>query len=145
MTTPGAADAALVGRLYPIRIGRRAAPLLRLAFGATPDRALVTLTDDELVARFGRWHMRAPVENVVHWRIEGPWRAITAVGVRRSLRHGDITFAGSARGGVRLDFAEAVRWGRLSVPALYVGVEEPEALATDLAALGIPGEDIRQR
>jgi len=130
-------------RRYPIRIGRRSAPLLRIAFGVTPDRAWATIADGTMTARFGRFEVRVPVSNIARWRIEGPWRWITAIGVRRSVRHGDMSFAGSPRGGVRLDFAQPIRWSRLRVPAFYVGVEELEAFAAELAALGIPGEDGR--
>ena len=130
-------------RRYPIRIGRRSAPFLRLAFGVTPDRAWAAIDDGTVIGRFGRFEVRLPVSNVTRWRIEGPWRWITAIGVRRSVRHGDVSFAGSPRGGVRLDLATPVRWMIFDVPAFYLGVEELEAFAAELAALGIPGEDAR--
>jgi hypothetical protein len=129
---------------YPIRIGRRSAGLLRLAFGVTPERAWAAVGDEEVVVRFGRFELRVPVANVARWRIEGPWRWITAIGVRRGFRHGDITFAGSHRGGVRLDFRTPIRWGILSVPVLYLGVEDLGGFGRALAAHGIPGEDARR-
>ena len=129
---------------YPIRIGRRSAPFLRVVFGVTPERAWAGIGDDVVTARFGRFELRVPVSDVTRWRIEGPWRWITAIGVRRSIRGGDISFAGSPRGGVRLDLRSPVRWWRLSVSAVYVGVEDLEAFAGELAALGIPGEDARR-
>jgi hypothetical protein len=128
---------------YPIRIGRRSSPFLRVAFGVTPDRAWATVADGLVTARFGRFEIRVPVADIVRWRIEGPWRWITAIGVRMSIRHRDLSFAGSPRGGVRLDFREPVRYGRLKLPALYVGVDDLEGFARELAALGIPGEDAR--
>ncbi len=128
---------------FPIRIGRRSAPLLRLVFGVTADSAWAALDDGLVTARFGRFEFRVPVANITRWRIEGPWRWITAVGVRRSIRDADFTFAGSPRGGVRMDFATPVRWSGLSVPAFYVGVDDLEGFAAALAALGIPGEDAR--
>lgn len=131
------------GRRYPIRIGRRSALLLRVAFGVTPDRAWAAVEDEIVVGRFGRFEVRAPVANITRWRIEGPWRWITAIGVRRSIRHGDVSFAGSPRGGVRLDFATPIRWWKLDTPAFYLGVEDLEAFAAELAALGIPGADTR--
>ena len=79
------------------------------------------------------------------WRIEGPWRWITAIGVRRSVRHGDITFGGSHRGGVRLDFTEPVEVGLFHAPALYVTVEDLEGFAAALTAHGIAGVDARER
>lgn len=129
---------------YPIRIGRRSAPFLRVLFGVTRDRAWASAADGFVTARFGRLEFRVPVANVAHWQIEGPWRWITAIGVRRSVRHGDVSFAGSPRGGVRLDFREPVRWGRLRVPAFYVGADDLEGFAGALVALGIPGSDARR-
>jgi hypothetical protein len=99
---------------------------------------------EELDARFGRFRVRTPLTNIVSWRIEGPWRWITAIGVRRSIRHADVTFGGNHRGGVRVDFREPVTLSRLRVPALYVTVEDLEGLAAALAARGIPGEDARR-
>lgn len=128
---------------YPIPLGRRSRPLLRL-FGATPESAWVDL-DDEVHARFGRFSFRTPLSNVVSWRIEGPWRWITAIGVRRSIRHADVTFCGDPRGGVRLDFREPVRWGLLRAPAAYVAVADLEGFAAELERRGIPGEDGRRR
>jgi hypothetical protein len=129
---------------YPIRIGSRSRLFLRIAFGVTPDRAWAEIDDDAVRVRFGRFAFEAPVANVTRWRIEGPWRWITAIGLRRSVRHGDVSFAGSPRGGVRLDFRDPVRWGILHVPAAYYGVEDLEGLAAELAALGIDGEDARR-
>jgi hypothetical protein len=130
-------------RRFPIRLGRRSRPLLRLLFGVRPDRAWVDL-DDELVARFGWYEMRTPVSNIARWRIEGPFRWITAIGVRRSVRHADLTFGGDPHGAVRMDFREPLRWKFLRVPALYVTVESLGALAAELDSRGIPGEDARR-
>ena len=80
--------------------------MLRL-FGVKGDNAFVDL-DDELDARFG-WAPADAVSNLETWRIEGPWLWITAIGVRMSIRHRDLTFAGTPRGGVRMDFREPVR------------------------------------
>jgi hypothetical protein len=135
----------VAGTSYPIRIGPKSALLLRLCFGVTRDRAWARVADDGVTARFGWWEFRVPLEEIVRWRLEGPWRWITAIGVRRSLRHGDLSFVGSPRGGVRLDFRSHVRWGPLKVPALYVGVEDLEGFAAEVAARGIPGEDARGR
>lgn len=126
---------------FPIRLGVRSRPLLRV-FGVRPGNAYVDL-DGGFDAHFGRFRAQTPVDNIVSWRIEGPWRWITAIGVRRSLRHGDLTFGGNHRGGVRVDFREPVRISALRVPALYVTVEDLEGLAAGLAARGIPGEDAR--
>ncbi len=128
---------------YPIRIGSRSALLLRVAFGVTPDRAWASVDAGTVTVRFGRFEFTAPVMDVTRWRIEGPWRWVTAIGVRMSIRHRDISFAGSPRGGVRLDFRSPVRWGPLAVPAIYAGVQDLEGFAGELSRLGIPGDDAR--
>jgi hypothetical protein len=95
------------------------------------------------MVRFGRFELRAPLADITGWRMEGPWHWITAIGVRRSVRHGDISFAGSPRGGVRMDLREPMRWTIFRVPAFYVGVEDLEGFAAELTARGIPGLDAR--
>ncbi len=127
---------------FPIRLGARSRPLLRL-FGARPENSYVDL-DGDLDARFGWFRVRTPLDNIVSWRIEGPWRWITAIGFRRSIRHADVTFGGNHRGGVRVDFREPVRLSVLRVPALYVTVDDLDGLAAALAARGIRGMDARK-
>jgi len=129
-------------RRFPIFVGRKSRPLLRL-FGVRGDNAYVDL-GDELDARFGWARLQTPVSNIESWRIEGPWLWITAIGVRMSIRHRDLTFGGTGRGGVRMDFREPVRAAGFSVPALYVTVEDLEGFAAALGALGIPGLDARR-
>jgi hypothetical protein len=131
------------GPRHPIRIGRKSALLLLVLFGVTPERAWARIGDGQVIARFGWWWLRVPISAVASWRIEGPWRWITAIGVRRGIRHGDVSFAGSPRGGVRLDFHAPVRWGIFRAPAFYLGVDDLEGFAAELSALGIPGHDAR--
>ena len=129
---------------FPIRVEPRYAWILRPLFGVRAENSYVDLGDD-LDARFGRFHCTTPVSNVVRWSIEGPWRALTALGVRRSIRHADITFGGSPHGGVRLDFRDHPKLSIFHPPALYVTVADPEGFAAALAQRGIPGEDRRTR
>jgi hypothetical protein len=56
-----------------------------------------------------------------------------------------VSFAGSPRGGVRLDFLMPVRWTLFRVPVIYVGADDLEGFAAELTGLGIPGEDARVR
>jgi hypothetical protein len=130
-------------RRFPIRIDRRSRVVLWV-FGVRTGNAHVDL-DGELHVSFGFYHLRTPVTNLAAWRIEGPWLWITAIGVRLSLRHRDVTFGGSNRGGVRVDFKEPVRWMFLRLPALYVTVEDLEGFAAALVEHGVPGEDARRR
>ena len=124
---------------FSIRVGRRSRPLL-LLWGVRRHNAYVEV-DGEIDAHFGFFRLSTPVSNVVGFRIERPWRWITAIGVRRGVRQGDVTFAGSPDGGVCLDFAERVRWGPFRVPRFYVSLDEPERFTAALAARGIPGDD----
>jgi hypothetical protein len=131
----------MTSQRFPIRVGWRSRPLLRL-YGVRDGNAYVDLGGD-LDAHFGRFRLRTPVANIASWRIEGPWRWITAIGVRISIRHRDVTFGGTARGGVRVDFRERVRFGFLRIPALYVTVDDLEGFGAALTARGIPGDDAR--
>jgi hypothetical protein len=128
-------------RRFPIFVGRRSRILL-LPFGVRAGNAYVDLGDDELDAHFGFFRIRTPTANLVSWRIEGPWLWITAIGVRMSLRHRDLTFGGTNRGGVRVNFRDPVT--RAGIPALYLTVEDLEGLAAALAERGLPGEDARK-
>ena len=128
---------------FPIRLGRRSRPFLRLFGVKGVENAYAEIEGDDLIARFGCANVTVPISNIVGWRIEGPWRWITAIGIRMSVRHRDLSFAGSPRGGVRLDFKARVRVGPLAIPALYVGVEDLEGLAAALSARGVPGVDVR--
>ncbi len=128
---------------FPIRVGRRSRRFIRL-WGAKPETAWAEL-DGGLHARFGPSILRTPLANLASWRIEGPFTWIKAIGVRRGIRDGVVSFAGSAHGGVRIDFREPLQWGPLRVPALYVGVDDLEGFAAALEARGIPGIDARRR
>ena len=132
---------------FPIRIGARSRTFLRL-WTATAESAYVDLDDGPDAAidvRFGRFRFQTPVANMASWRIAGPFRWITAIGVRRSVRHADVSFAGSPHGGVRIDFKQPVKWGFMRVPAIYVGVDDLEGLAAELTRRGIAGTDARAR
>lgn len=134
-------------RRFAYRLGPRSWPVLRLFGVRGPADAWVDIDEDAgtLTARFGWAGATTPLANIERWRIEGPWRWITAIGLRRSVRHADITFGGSPRGGVRLDVRTPIRVGPFRAPALYLTVEDVEGLADALSAHGIPGTDARSR
>jgi hypothetical protein len=130
------------GVRFPIRIGRRSRGYLRV-WTVREESAYVELNGD-LDVHFGRWRIRTPVANLASWRIEGPFLWITAIGIRMSIRHGDVSFAGSPHGGVRIDFREPVPWGPFKVPAIYIGADDLDGLADELARRDIPGVDVRR-
>jgi hypothetical protein len=129
---------------FPIRIGPRSRPLLVLIFGVRERNAYVDLTDTRLDVHFGYAHFSAALANIAAWRIEGPWLWITAIGLRRGVRHGDWTFGGNHKAGVRIDFKEPQPWGRLHVPRVYVTVADLEGLGAALSERGISGADARR-
>jgi hypothetical protein len=59
-----------------------------------------------------------------------------------SVRHRDLTFGGTNRGGVRVNFREPVT--RAGITALYLTVEDLAGFAAALAERGLPGEDARR-
>lgn len=130
-------------RRFPIKVGRRSQIAL-LLFGVRPGNAYVDLGDEELDAHFGFFRFRTPTRNLASWRIEGPWLWITAIGVRFSIRHHDLTFGGTNRGGVRIDFRVPVPKFGVHVPALYLTVEDMEGFAAALSARGLSGVDVRK-
>ena len=128
---------------FPIRLQRPFGPILRV-FGATAgERAVVTLTEDALEARFGWSHVRVPLADIERWDITGPYRWFTALGVRRSIRGGDLTFGGSAHGGLQVFFRAPPKVLVFRPPSLYLTVDDLVGLGAALAAHGIPGEDLR--
>lgn len=134
------------GPRFPIRVGPRSRPFLRLLFGVRADDTWIDLgdrPDRDLEVQFGWCHFRTPMANLASWTIEGPWKWITAIGVRRSFRHGDVTFGGSPHGGVRINFRTPVPWLAFRVPAIYVPADDLERLAAALADRGVPGHDAR--
>jgi len=70
---------------------------------------------------------------------------VARVGVRRTLGTHDLSFSGSAHGGLCLHFREPVRVGRLSVSDLYLTVDDLAGLGAALTARGIVGQDLRTR
>ncbi|MBA3851417.1 MAG: hypothetical protein H0X59_03510 [Chloroflexi bacterium] len=129
---------------YPLRVGPRQRWLL-LPFGVRRDNAWVRLDDEQFIARFGFFSLRTPLANIVRWEIKGPYRWFTALGVRLSIRGGDVTFGSSDHGGVRLDFREPVPLARvLKPPALSLTVDDLEGFAAELERRGIPGTDARR-
>ena len=136
MTSAGPATA------FSIRLERRLLPIL-IVFGVRPGAASIRLEGDRLDVRFGFFRAHTMLSNVERWDITGPYHWWRAVGVRATLGKPELTFGGSAHGGVCLHFREPIRIARISVDHLYLTVDDLEGLGRSLAALGIPGEDLR--
>jgi hypothetical protein len=130
---------------FPIRIQANLR-LLLLPFGVHDDgTAVVRLVDGQFIARFGRFEARTPLTNIERWDITGPYNSLRAFGVRRSVGTHDLSFGGSAHGGLRVHFHAPVRAARLTNTELYVTVDDLEGLASALTARGIAGQDLRRK
>ena len=142
MSQQGTGPSAVVE--FTIRLQRGLRPIL-LLFGVRPGKATVRLDDHRLTARFGFFHMATALTNVERWDLTGPYRWWRAVGVRRTVGTHDLSFGGSAHGGLCLHFRSSVGVGRLRVTDLYVTVDDLTGLGAALSARGIGGLDLRTR
>ena len=128
---------------FPIRRQRALRPIL-LLFGVTgAESARVTIDGDRLEARFGFVRTSTSLADVERWDITGPYRWWRAVGVRKTLFKPELTFGGSAHGGVRVRMRLPLRIGPFRVRDLYLTMDDIEGFAAALAARGIPGADLR--
>jgi len=127
---------------FPIRLQAGPRPILFFV-GVRAGKATVALDDDRLSARFGFFRAETPLANIARWDITGPYRWWRAVGVRRTIGTHDLSFGGSAHGGVCLHFRDPVRVGVFRVTDLYVTVDDLEGLGAALTDHGIAGEDLR--
>ncbi len=129
---------------FPIRIQPGLRPIL-LIFGVRPRKAIVRIDDHRLTAQFGFFGAETALTNIERWDITGPYRWWRAVGVRRTVGTHDLSFGGSAHGGVCLHFRASVGVGRLRVTDLYVTIDDLAGLGAALSARGIGGLDLRTR
>lgn len=103
-------------------------------FGVTDQNAIVTVAHDELHARFGPWHVRTPLSNIVGASLTGPYHFLKTAGpAHLSFDDRGITFASNGQQAVLIEFAEPVAGieptGRLKHPNLTVTVRDCKGLA----------------
>ena len=130
--------------IFPIRLQPGLRPLV-LLFGVLPGRAWVRIDGDRIIARFGFASAETEIANIGSWDITGPYRWWRAFGIRRTIGKPDLTFGGSAHGGVCLHFREPVRVARMGVRDLYLTVDDLEGLGRALTERGITGKDLRTK
>src|SRR5688500_2825100 len=92
---------------FPIGLERGLRPI-HFLFGARRSNECVTMDGGRLIARFGFCRAETTIANIERWDITGPYRWWRAVGVRKTLGKPELTFGGSAHGGVRVRFRERV-------------------------------------
>lgn len=118
---------------FSFRFDPRYARLNR-RFGITPDQAWVEVTEGELRARFGHWHLKTGLDNVASVELTGPYRFIKTAGpARLGVTDLGLTFATNGERGVLITFHRRVPGveplGLLRHGELTVTVAEPEELA----------------
>lgn len=104
-------------------------------FGVRPETAQVTVSDEQLDARFGPWRVRTPRANIRAATLTGPyhwWR--TAGPAHLGITDRSLTFATNGRSGVEIAFHQPVRGidpaGLLTHPTLTVTVSDcPQLVA----------------
>lgn len=111
-------------------------------FGVRPDTTGVTLSADEMLARFGPWTLRTELANVAEARVSGPYRWWRVAGpAHLSLADRGVTFATTTTQGVCLAFSRSVPavepTGRITHPSLTVTVADAERFLTALAERGV--------
>lgn len=92
-------------------------------FGVRPETCLITVTNDELRARFGPWRIHTGLSNITNIQVTGPYHYVKVAGpAHLGLTDRGLTFATNARRGVQFDFARPIRGieptGRLRHPNL---------------------------
>ena len=84
-------------------------------FGVTPDTTGIEVDDQELRARFGRWHVATPLSNIARVSITGPYAFLKTAGpAHLGVTDRGLTFATNSRAGVELQFTTPITgidWG----------------------------------
>jgi len=117
------------------RYGRFLKPL-----GVKPANSYVELTDDEFIAKFGRWKVRTPLSNITCYQVSGEYKWYRAIGIRGSMADHGLTFGSTTSQGVCVRFAEPIRPFVPFMPhhpGLTVTVADAAGLVAGLEARGI--------
>jgi hypothetical protein len=125
-------------RFFPFRYEPRLAPIW-LPFRLWPTAQGVTVTKDgRLIARYGPLHVEAPLSQVVHAHVTGPYRWWTAVGARLSMADDGLTFGTNATEGVCIHFEPRIHrvLGLRDHSALTVTVADSEGLVAAIKSGG---------
>ena len=108
-------------------------------FGVTPGNAFVEVSDETFEARYGRWRVQTPLENITGVEVTGPyafWK--TAGPARLAFTDRGLTFATNGDRGVLIHFETSVRGldplGLFRHPELTVTVADVDGLADLLRA-----------
>ncbi len=122
-----------VSHHFPYRFDDRWKPLFA-ALGVRRTDG-VTVTESELIATYGRFRVKTPLDNIDRTEITGPHRWYTAVGLRLSFTDDGATFGTNHEKGLSITFRRKVPRvvGFRDHSVLWVSVADCEGLA---AAIG---------
>ena len=125
----------MTGEFFPYRFDDRFTGIW-WPLGARKDRDGVTITDDHMVATYGRFRLKTPLSNIAGGHITGPYRWYTAVGIRLSFGDTGLTFGTNHDLGVCVHFREPVAKviGFKPHAALTVTVADCEELVAAIGA-----------
>lgn len=103
-------------------------------FGVTPQRAWVSINEQELDSHFGRWRLRTPLSNLADVQITGPYSFLKTAGpAHLGLTDLGLTFATNGQRGVLMTFRERVPgiepFGFIRHGELTVTVADPDGFA----------------
>ena len=116
---------------FPFRLDNRWKPMFVVL--GVKDTDGVDLTDGGMFrAKFGRFSVETPLDNIDHTEITGPHRWYTAVGMRLSFADDGLTFGTNHTSGLCVAFKKPIHKviGFKDHSALWVSVADPQALAT---------------
>lgn len=113
--------------------------LAGLPFGVTPSRCVVTVNDEQLIARFGSWRVAVELHNIADVDVTGQYHFIKTAGpARLSFADRGLTFATNGDRGVFVTLHEPVPGiepsGRIRHPNLTLTVADCLGLVEELSA-----------
>jgi hypothetical protein len=117
---------------FEFAFAERYRSMLRL-IGVTPNTALVTVSDEELRVRFGRWRLSTSIDNVEGLERSGDYRWFKAIGARGSFADKGVTFGTNTDVGVCVRFHDPVSallpGDVMAHPGMTVTVADPDGFA----------------
>jgi hypothetical protein len=108
--------------------------------GVTAGNSFVAIGEDEFHAKFGRWELRTPLDNITGYQRSGDYKWFKAIGIRGSAADHGLTFGSSTRQGVCVTFAEPIKPfipGMKPHPGLTVTVTDADGLVAAMQDAGI--------
>ncbi len=126
---------------FPFAFDDRYRWMLRV-LGINPDNSEVTVDDDELSVRFGRWRLRTALSNITGMEMSGGYKWYRAIGPRGSFVDRGVSFGTNVDRGLCVKFAEPVpalvAGDMMKHPGMTVTVADIDGLADALRRRGVP-------